>query len=148
FLTQASPVDGAQDAMHDVRILVVDDRREDLITIKEVLAPEGYSIVTAQSGSEALKRMLEQDFAVVLLDVRMPGMDGFELASTNKKRERSKHTPIIFLTAAGADIATIYRGYQIGAVDYLNKPVDRDVVRAKVGIFVDLHLKERQLRRQ
>jgi PAS domain S-box-containing protein len=147
-LTPATSLAAPSVPLHDVRILAVDDRPEDLLTIKEVLAPAGYTVITARSGAEALKRLLEQDFAVVLLDVVMPVMDGFEVATTIKQRERSKHTPIIFLTAGGSDIGSIYRGYQIGAVDYLTKPVDRDVVRAKVGNFVDLYLKEQQIKRQ
>jgi PAS domain S-box-containing protein len=131
-----------------VDVLLVDDRSEDLLALSSVLARPEYHLVTARSGSEALKRLLERDFAVVLLDVMMPTMDGFELASLIKQRERTRLTPLIFLTAASSDIGKIYRGYSVGAVDYLPKPVDPDVVRAKVAIFVEMFRKDRQLRRQ
>ncbi|HEX6766864.1 MAG TPA: ATP-binding protein [Polyangiaceae bacterium] len=128
-----------------VDVLLVDDRAEDLVAMTTILEGPLYNIVTARSGPEALKRLLEQDFAVILLDVLMPSMDGFELASMIKKRERSKDIPLIFLTAAGSDITKIYRGYELGAVDYLPKPVDPDVVRAKVAIFAELFRRARRL---
>jgi PAS domain S-box-containing protein len=131
-----------------VDVLVVDDRAEDLLTLTHVLAGPEYQLQTARSGTEALKRLLSQDFAVILLDVFMPVMDGFELASMIKQRERSQSTPIIFLTAAGSDLRQIYRGYSLGAVDYMNKPVDPDVLRAKVRIFADLFRKDVRLQRQ
>ena len=130
-----------------VDLLLVDDRTEDLLTLSHVLAGPEYRVQTASSGPEALKRLLEQDFGVILLDVFMPTMDGFELAALIKQRERSQHTPIIFLTAAGSDMPQIYRGYSVGAVDYLTKPVDPDVVRAKVAVFADLFRKDRRLER-
>lgn len=130
-----------------VDVLLVDDRAEDLLTLTQVLAGPEYRLATASSGPEALKRLLEQDFGVILLDVFMPTMDGFELAALIKQRERSQHTPIIFLTAAGSDMPQIYRGYSVGAVDYLTKPVDADVVRAKVAVFADLFRKDRRLER-
>jgi PAS domain S-box-containing protein len=132
----------------DAHILVVDDRAEDLLAIRTVLDDPGYRIVTAQSGREALLQVLKQDFAVILLDAHMPGMDGFEVASIIKQRERSRHTPILFLTAGTTDMAAIYRAYQVGAIDYLTKPVDKDVVRAKVGIFVDLYRKDQRILEQ
>jgi PAS domain S-box-containing protein len=130
-----------------VDLLLVDDRVEDLLTLTQVLDSPEYRLSTASSGPEALKRLLEQDFGVILLDVFMPEMDGFELAALIKQRERSQHTPIIFLTAAGSDMPRIYRGYSVGAVDYLTKPVDPDVVRAKVAVFADLFRKDRRLER-
>ncbi|MEY2931697.1 MAG: hypothetical protein RL033_2446 [Pseudomonadota bacterium] len=135
-------------SIEPVDILLIDDRAEDLLTLEHVLAGPEYRVQTARSGSEALRRLLEQDFAVILLDVFMPVMDGFELASLIKQRERSQHTPIIFMTAAGSDLSQIYRGYSLGAVEYLNKPVDPDVLRAKVRIFADLFRKDRRLERQ
>jgi PAS domain S-box-containing protein len=129
-------------------ILLVDDRPEDLLALQSILAAPGHKLVTARSGPEALRRLLEQDFAAVLLDVRMPEMDGFEVATIMKRRDRSRYTPIVFLTAADSDIGAIYRAYSVGAVDYLVKPIDRDVLRAKVAIFVDLYRKEQQLVRQ
>jgi PAS domain S-box-containing protein len=130
-----------------VDLLLVDDRPEDLLTLTHVLASPEYRLQTASSGPEALKRLLEQDFGVILLDVFMPTMDGFELAELIKQRERCQHTPIIFLTAAVSDMPQIYRGYSVGAVDYLTKPVDPDVVRAKVAVFADLFRKDRRLER-
>lgn len=130
-----------------VDLLLVDDRPEDLLTLTHVLACPEYRLQTASSGPEALKRLLEQDFGVILLDVFMPTMDGFELAELIKQRERCQHTPIIFLTAAVSDMPQIYRGYSVGAVDYLTKPVDPDVVRAKVAVFADLFRKDRRLAR-
>jgi PAS domain S-box-containing protein len=131
-----------------VDLLLVDDRTEDLLTLTHVLAGPEYRIQMARSGPEALKQLLGQDFGVILLDVFMPMMDGFELAELVKQRERSQDTPIIFLTAAGADLPQIYRGYSVGAVDYLTKPIDPDVVRAKVAIFAELFRKDRRLKRQ
>ena len=131
-----------------VEILLVDDRQEDLLALSTVLARPDYEIVVANSGSDALKQLLQRDFAVVLLDVMMPTMDGFELASLIKQRERSRHTPLIFLTAATSDIARIYQGYSVGAIDYLPKPVDPAVLRSKVAIFADLFRKNRQIARQ
>ena len=132
----------------DVDILLVDDRSQDLLAIEQLLGSRDYNLVRAQSGQEALRRVLERDFAVILVDVVMPVMDGFELVAIIKQRERSRHTPIIFLTAGGSDIHFIYRGYSVGAVDYLLKPLDADVLRAKVAIFVDLFRKGRQIREQ
>src|ERR1044071_2806927 len=135
-------------SIEPVDILLIDDRSEDLLTLSHVLAGPEYRLQTARSGSEALKKLLEQDFAVILLDVLMPTMDGFELASMIKRRERSRDIPLIFLTAAGSDISKIYRGYELGAVDYLPKPVDPDVVRAKVAIFAELFRRARRLEAQ
>lgn len=132
----------------DVDILIVDDRPDHLLAIESILSSNDYNLVRATSGHEALRRILERDFAVILIDVVMPGMDGFELATTMKQRERSRHTPIIFLTAGGWDISFIYRGYSVGAVDYLMKPLDADVLKAKVAIFVDLFRKDRRIREQ
>jgi PAS domain S-box-containing protein len=131
-----------------VDILLVDDRAEDLVVLSTILEGPSYNIVTARSGPEALKRLLEQDFAVILVDVLMPTMDGFELATLIKKRERSCDIPLIFLTAAGSDVTKIYQGYALGAVDYLPKPVDPDVVRAKVAIFAELYRRARRLEAQ
>ncbi len=131
-----------------VDILVVDDRHEHLLAIESLLACDAYNLVCATSGADALRRLLERDFAVILVDVVMPGMDGFELAKVLKQRERSRYTPIIFLTAGGSNIDFIYRGYSVGAVDYLMKPIDGDVLRAKVAIFVELFRKDRRIREQ
>src|SRR5512140_2577826 len=130
----------------DADILIVDDRPEALLAIESILGSGDYNLVRATSGFDALRRILERDFAVILVDVVMPGMDGFELATIIKQRERSRHTPIIFLTAGGADVGYIYRGYSVGAVDYLTKPLDADVLRAKVAIFVELFRKDHRIR--
>lgn len=131
-----------------VEILLVDDRPEDLLVIETILACDDYKFVRATSGRDALRRILERDFAVILVDVMMPGMDGFELVKVIKQRERSRYTPIIFLTAGGSNIDFIYRGYSVGAVDYLMKPLDADVLRAKVAIFVELFRKDLRIREQ
>ncbi|HEX4353271.1 MAG TPA: ATP-binding protein [Polyangiales bacterium] len=131
-----------------VELLIVDDRRENLLVIESILASPDYRLVLVTSGDEALKHLLERDFAAILLDVVMPGMDGFELATLIKQRERSRYTPIVFLTAASVDLDLIYRGYSVGAVDYLTKPIDADVLRAKVAIFVELYRKDLRLQEQ
>jgi PAS domain S-box-containing protein len=129
----------------DVGILIVDDRSEDLLAIETILASNDYRLITATTGADALRRLLERDFAVILIDIRMPGMDGFELAKIIKQRERSRYTPIVFLTAGGPEI---YHGYAVGAVDYMTKPLDPEVLRAKVAIFVELYRKDQRIREQ
>src|ERR1044071_11344 len=124
-----------------VSILLVDDRSENLLALTAILDSPEYRLVTASSGRDALRHILETDFAVIVLDVFMPGMDGFEVASTIKLRPRSRHTPIIFLTAAGEDVQLLGHGYAVGAVDYLTKPVNSEILRAKVAVFVDLFRK-------
>ena len=104
--------------------------------------------MTASSGAEALRSVLREDFGAILLDVSMPGMNGFEVAELIKLRARSRHIPIIFLTAETKDVESIYRGYQVGAVDYIMKPIDRDMVKAKVAVFVELHRRGEEIRRQ
>ena len=131
-----------------VKLLLVDDRHDDLEILRLTLDGPGYELVTARSGAEALRRVLTEDFACIVLDVLLPVMDGFEVASLIKSRDRSKHTPILFLTAAGADMRFIYRAYQVGAVDFMTKPIDPDVLRAKVAIFADLFRKDQRIKRQ
>lgn len=130
------------------KILVVDDHDENILALEGILDRPGIEIWTARSGPEALRLVLTHDFAVILLDVLMPTMDGFETARLIGTREASKHTPIIFLTAIGSDVDMVYRGYAVGAVDYLVKPLNPDIVKAKVAVFVELFRKNRQLRRQ
>ena len=132
----------------EVSILVVDDRPEDLMVVRTILDQPSYNLVTASSGKEALKRVLEREYAVILLDVFLPDIDGFEVAATIKERKRSRHTPIIFLTGAAAEVEATYKGYSVGAVDYLVKPIDPDVLRAKVGIFVALYRKDVRIKQQ
>jgi PAS domain S-box-containing protein len=136
------------DSTDTVKLLLVDDKSENLEVLRLILSSPGYELVMAQSGEEALRRALVEDFAVVVLDVLLPGMDGFEIATLIKNRERSRHTPILFLTASAADMRFIYRAYSVGGVDYLVKPIDPDVLRAKVAIFADLHRKDLRIRRQ
>ena len=119
-------------------VLLVDDRPENLLALAAVLEPLQVHLRAAGSGEEALKALLEEDFAVVLLDVQMPGMDGFETARFIRGRERSRTTPIIFLTAVSTDIAQVARGYQAGAVDYVLKPFEPNMLRSKVSVFCDL----------
>ncbi|WP_437527327.1 ATP-binding protein [Sorangium sp. So ce726] len=129
-------------------ILLVDDQPENLTALRAILSDESYRLVTAASGKDALLRILSEDFAVILLDVRLPDIDGFEVASLVKQRERSRHTPIIFLTAATDDLAAIYRAYAVGGVDYLLKPLEPEVVQAKVAVFVELHRRGEQIKEQ
>ncbi len=131
-----------------VEILIVDDRPENLLALEAILEPLGQKLVRAHSGEEALRMLLRHDFAVVLLDVQMPGMNGFETAQMIKSRERTRHIPIIFLTAISKEEDYVFRGYQVGAVDYMSKPFQPDVLRAKVAVFVDLHIKQKRLAEQ
>ncbi len=119
-------------------VLVVDDHPENLLALEAVLAPVGARIIRAGSGEEALRAVLAEDFAAILLDVQMPGMDGFETAAMIRGRQRSAHTPIIFLTALSTDLENVARGYEAGAVDYVLKPFDPLVLRSKVAVFCDL----------
>lgn len=130
-----------------VNILVVDDRPEKLIALKVILEELGENVITATSGREALRQLLQTDFAVILLDVNMPGMDGFETAALIRQRARSEHTPIIFITAFH-DETHASAGYSIGAVDYILAPVVPEVLRAKVAVFVDLYRKTELIKRQ
>ena len=131
-----------------VNILLVDDHAENLLALEAMLEPLGQNLVKAQSGEDALKYLLRQDFAVILLDVQMPGMDGFETAELIRGRDRSKHTPIIFLTAINISDAHVSRGYQVGAVDFLLKPLVPDILISKVAVFVDLGQKSDQIAHQ
>jgi len=130
-------------------ILAVDDEPRTLFAMNELLEAPDQVVVLANSGEEALAQVLRHDFAVILLDIRMPGMDGFELAKLLRSRERTRCTPIIFLTANADDVESIFRGYKLGAVDYLVKPVlIPDILRSKVAVFVDLHRKTTELKLQ
>jgi CheY-like chemotaxis protein len=130
------------------RILLVDDRAENLVALEAILSSLNQQLVPVRSGEAALKALLSDEFAVILLDVVMPGMDGFETAAHIKRRAKTHDVPIIFLTAAGAEPDHAFRGYAAGAVDYIAKPFDPWVLRAKVAVFVDLYMKNRQLREQ
>ncbi|MFD5116610.1 two-component system response regulator [Streptomyces sp. NPDC058220] len=128
-------------------ILLVDDMEDNLEALEAVLASLDEPLVRARSGEEAMTALLRQPFAVVLLDVRMPGMDGFETASRIKRLDGAKDTPIIFLNGPESDSGYAFRGYATGAADFLTKPFDPWMLRAKVSVFLDLHRKNRQLER-
>src|ERR1700730_11464007 len=131
-----------------VSILVVDDRPDKLLTYEVMLADLHQNIVCARSGKEALRHLLQEDFAAILLDVNMPEMDGFETAALIRQRPRSETTPIIFVSAVNDTVNHISRGYSLGAVDYILTPVVPDILRAKVSVFVDLFKKTEQIKRQ
>jgi CheY-like chemotaxis protein len=130
------------------KILLVDDRAENIIALEAILGSLNQTLVSARSGEEALKALLGDEFAVILLDVLMPGMDGFETAARIKQRPKTQDVPIIFLTALNTEPDYAFRSYSAGAVDYIAKPFDPWVLRAKVSVFVDLYLKNRQLSEQ
>jgi CheY-like chemotaxis protein len=130
------------------RVLLVDDRSDNLLALEAILQGLPVEPVAVDSGTAALKQLLIDDFAVILLDAQMPHMDGFETASRIKDRERTRNVPIVFLTAADRDAQLALRGYAAGAVDYLTKPLDPWVLRAKVSVFADLWVKNRQLAAQ
>jgi len=130
------------------RVLIVDDRPENILAVQSILEGPEFELLTARSGPEALGQLLTADVALILLDVLMPGMDGFETARLIRAREACRHIPIIFLTAGGSDLHMVERGYAVGAVDYLVKPLNPEVVKAKVAVFVDLARKNQQLRRR
>jgi len=129
-------------------VLIVDDRPSNLLALESVLARPDYEIVLAESGEDALRHVLRNDFAVIVLDVAMPHMTGFETAKILKARDRSRTTPIIFVTASVYDMQHIYRAYDIGAVDCLRKPIDAHELRSKVGVFVELYRQRRQIEQQ
>jgi CheY-like chemotaxis protein len=130
------------------RILLVDDRAENIVALEAILSSLNQTLVPARSGDAALKALLRDEFAVILLDVLMPGMDGFETAAHIKRRPRTRDVPIIFLTALNSEPDFAFRSYSAGAVDYIAKPFDPWVLRAKVSVFVDLYMKNRQLSEQ
>ena len=140
--------DGPSPDSDRVNILLVDDQPANLLALEAMLQGLGQTLVKAESGREALRWLLTHDFAVILLDVKMPDMDGFETAALIRQRDKSRDTPIIFLTAADKTHTEAVRGYAVGAVDYLVKPVVPEFVRSKVSVFVELAKKNEQLRRQ
>ncbi|WP_414753149.1 response regulator [Anabaena sp. CCY 9910] len=131
-----------------VNILLVDDKVENLLALEAILERLGANLVRATSGEEALRCLLHQDFAVILLDVQMPGMDGFETATLIRNRGRSRQTPIIFLTAFSTSDQMLFKGYALGAVDYLLKPIDANILTSKVTVFVELFKKTQAIQRQ
>jgi CheY-like chemotaxis protein len=146
MMTNGSPPNG--EPTERVQILLVDDRPENLVALEAILSSLDHELIRARSGEEALKALLNQDFAVILLDASMPGMDGFETAARIKRREKTRDIPIIFLTALNNEPQHAFRGYEVGAVDYLTKPFDPWILRAKVSVFVELYRKNRQLQEQ
>jgi signal transduction histidine kinase/response regulator RpfG family c-di-GMP phosphodiesterase len=135
-------------AEEKVNILLVDDRPDKLLSMQVMLDTLNQNLVSARSGAEALRSLLHQDFAVILLDVNMPGMDGFETAALIRQRSRSEHTPIIFISAVNDTETHVSRGYSLGAVDYILTPVVPEILRAKIAVFVDLFKKTEQVKRQ
>ena len=131
-----------------VNLLLVDDRPENLLALQAILEPLGQSLVLAHSGAEALKCVLQHEFACILLDVQMPDMNGFDTAQIIKSREKSRYIPIIFLSAISKEDSYVFKGYSMGAVDYVFKPFNPDVLRSKVAVFVDLYLKQQQIMEQ
>src|SRR5207302_2657093 len=130
-----------------VKILLVDDTPENLISLEAALDGLGQDLVLARSGMEALRHLLDDDFAAILLDVKMPELDGFQTAELIRSRKRSRHTPILFLTAYKSD-EHLFRGYDMGAVDYLFKPIVPEILRSKVAVFVELSRNAALLRHQ
>jgi phosphoserine phosphatase RsbU/P len=129
-------------------VLLVDDQPNNLLALEAILEDLPLHLVKASSGPEALRCLLNEDFALILMDVKMPGMDGFETAELIRQRRRTEHTPIIFLTAFENDEPQIFKGYSLGAVDYLSKPVVPQVLRSKVSVFVDIFRKTEEIRQQ
>jgi len=136
------------DASSEVNLLVVDDIEQNRIAMRALLERPGLRVLTATGGIDALEVLLENEVALALVDVQMPGMDGFELAELMRGAERTRTIPIIFVTAAPIDAQRSFRGYEAGAVDFLNKPIDPKVLRGKVDVFVELYEQRRQLHRR
>jgi signal transduction histidine kinase len=142
------PADADAEPLRRARVLVVDDVPSNLVALKATLEPLGTELVLARSGDEALKHLMHGDFALIVMDVQMPGLDGLETAALIRARERTRHIPIIFVTALSREAAHVMKGYEQGAVDYLLKPVDPDILRSKVQVFVDLYQRGELLKRQ
>ncbi len=131
-----------------VNVLLVDDQPKNLVALEAMLADLPVECLRAESGTQALKRLLDHDVAVILLDVQMPDLDGFETADLIRRREKSRHTPIIFVTAMSRNESNVFQGYSVGAVDYLFKPIVPEILRSKVQVFVELFRKNLKLERQ
>ncbi|HYO73027.1 MAG TPA: response regulator, partial [Archangium sp.] len=147
-MKSAAPLAGALRATDQASILIVDDSPNQLVALEALLMPLGQRLVKASSGEEALRLLLGLDCALVLLDVHLPDIDGFEVARLMRERERTHRTPIIFLSGLTEDVAFTSRGYAMGAVDFLFKPFDSQVLRAKVEVFVELYLHRERLKLQ
>lgn len=146
--TEAEPGKPIVKLNSKVNILLVDDRQDKLLALSAILAPLGQNLMEARSGKEALRLLLKNEFAVILMDVSMPTMDGFETAALIRKRPASEHTPIIFVTSIGNSPTQMYQGYSLGAVDYILTPIVPEVLRAKVGVFVELWRKTEHIKQQ
>src|SRR5262249_3332307 len=131
-----------------VNILLVDDQSANLLALESILSESGQSLVKAESGAAALKALLDREFAVILLDVQMPDLTGFETASLVRERDKSRDTPIIFLTALSRNETNVFRGYELGAVDYIFKPFHPEVLKAKINVFVELFRKREAIKHQ
>jgi PAS domain S-box-containing protein len=142
------PNPGAKPGDEPIEILLVDDAPDKLLALEAALSDLGQTVIKAESGSEALRLILKRDFAVILLDINMPVMDGFETAALIRQRKSSAHIPIIFITSFSTADVEVYRGYSLGAVDYLFTPVTPEVLRSKVTVFVELAKKNREIQRQ
>jgi signal transduction histidine kinase len=132
----------------DAQILMVDDRQDNLDVLEALLTGPGVRLLAARSGDEALELLLQHDVALALVDVQMPGMSGFELAELMRGAERTRHVPIIFVTAGPPEHGRIFRGYEAGAVDFLFKPIDAHLLKSKIGVFLELHRQRQQLQVQ
>jgi len=129
-------------------VLLVDDREGNLVALEAILQPLEQNLICARSGFEALRHLLCEEFAVILMDVQMPGMNGFETTNLIKSRLKCRYIPIIFITAVSTELKYVYRGYSAGAVDYISKPFNPEILRSKVGVFIDLYYKEKEILRQ
>src|SRR5438309_3401944 len=135
-------------AADKVNILLVDDRRDNLLALEGILRSLNQNLIQAMSGAEALKYLLRNEAAVILLDVEMPQMDGFQTATLIRERDKSRHTPIIFLTAISKTDVHVSQGYSMGGVDYIFKPFAPDVLKSKVSAFVEMFKQRREAQRQ
>src|SRR5207245_9545800 len=147
LLAEEKQAPRASEAAEQARVLLVDDDERNLLAVATVLEDLG-EVVLARSGEEALRHLLKGEFAVILLDVYMPGMDGYETAQIIRDRDQTKRIPIVFLSAVNKETEHLLRGYEMGAVDYVFKPVDPVVLRSKVAVFVDLFAKTKEIERK
>ena len=138
----------AEDGIAKARLLVVDDQEANLFALEEILADLNVEVIRAGSGQEALKRVLDSEFALIVMDINMPGLDGFETAALIRHRQKARHIPIIFLTADAATDSHVFKAYSLGAVDFLYKPILPEILKSKVSTFVDLHEKSQEIKNQ
>ena len=133
---------------HKAKLLIVDDLPENLQALSKIIEQDDRIIYSAQSGDAALGLLLEHEFALAILDVMMPGMNGFELAELMRSTEKTRHIPIVFVSAGGRELNFAFRGYESGAVDFLHKPLDIAAVKSKVNVFVSLYQQRNEVKRQ